>query len=161
MPTTTNPPARSRHAHSGPTSHHCRCVSWSGMQSYGNRRTKSKSKCSGEQITPPQQSEAGSLTKMSAGSCIGILQKRGEHSKEDMLEGSFLQGFLLNHVSSPARRSTTFFEQDIRLCLLTFDEVSLRLVFTIADNFRPNSKSHPQIRGRSKCRFRSPRCLSL
>ena len=55
-------PARSSHAHSGPTSHHYRYVQWSKMQSYGNRRTKPESKCSGEQNTPPQKSEAGCLT---------------------------------------------------------------------------------------------------
>jgi len=37
--------ARSSHAHLGRTSHHCRYVYWSGMQSYGNCRTQPESKC--------------------------------------------------------------------------------------------------------------------
>ena len=84
------------------------------MQSYGNRRTKPESKCSGEQNTPPQKSEAGSLTKMHGDSCIGVLHKEGKHCKEDTLERSFLRTLLLNIVSSPARRSRTFFEQVIQ-----------------------------------------------
>ena len=67
--------ARSSHAHFGPTSHHCRYVLWSGMQSYGKCRTKPESKCSGKQNTPPQKSEAGSLTKMYGGSCICASRK--------------------------------------------------------------------------------------
>ena len=84
------------------------------MQSYGNCRTKPESKCSGKQNTPPQKSEAGSLTKTYGDSCIGVLQKEGKHCKENTLERSFLQRLVLNIVSSPARRSSTFFEQVIQ-----------------------------------------------
>jgi hypothetical protein len=54
--------ARASNAQLGPTSHHNRNV-WNAMQSCRNRRTKPESKCSCEQNTPPQELEAGSLTK--------------------------------------------------------------------------------------------------
>ena len=52
--------------------------------------------------------------KMYGGSCIGVLHKEGKHCKENTLEPSFLQRLQLNIVSSPARRSRTFFEQVIQ-----------------------------------------------
>ncbi len=60
------------------------------MQSYGKRRTKPEWKSEGKQNTPPQKSEAGSLTNMYGGSCIGNLQKEGRHCKENTLERRFL-----------------------------------------------------------------------
>jgi len=58
--------ARSSIALHGRFSHRNRYVNWSGMLSYGNRRSKPESKCSGEQYTPPRRNRRQALSGKSA-----------------------------------------------------------------------------------------------
>ena len=95
------------------------------MQSYGNCKTKPESKCSGKQNTPPQKSEAGSLTKMYGGSCIGVLlQKEGKRYKKKQL--------LLPILPSLTHRSRRVFPENAPHCDLNLDDVIFRLVVTIS-----------------------------
>ncbi len=96
------------------------------MQSYTNRRTKPELKCSREQNTPPQKSEASSLTKMFDGSCIGYLTKEEEHYKERQL--------LIQDYIGPTRRSIKIFPANAPQCALNLDDVIFRLVVTISGN---------------------------
>jgi len=60
----------------------------------------------GEQNTPPQKSEAGSLTNMYGGSCIGTSNERDSiASKQGKTKVP------MNSLSSPARRSSTLFRE--------------------------------------------------
>ena len=94
--------ARSSKAHLGPTSHHCRCEQLSGMQSYGNRRTKPESKCLGEQNTPPHRSRRQALSpKLTRWFLHRCPPKRGNELQKRQL--------LLQIISSPTRRSRRFF----------------------------------------------------
>jgi hypothetical protein len=78
------------------------------MQSYGKPQDEAEVEIFGR--AEHASSEIGDRLphKMYGDSCIGVLQKEGKHCKENTLERSFLPRFLLNIVSSPARRSRTF-----------------------------------------------------
>jgi len=145
-------PARSSHAHFGLTSHHCRCVSWSGMRvTVITGRSRSRNARRAEHATL----ELGG--RLSHNNVKSFLHRRpprrgktwqGRHAETQVLtEGSYR----LSHADQ-----RLFFEQNTRLFRLKFNEASRRPGFKIADNFRHSSETHPPISNRSKCRSRGP-----
>ena len=90
------------------------------------RRTKSESKCSREQNTPPHKSEAGTLTNICGGSCIGYLTKRGRFTRKRQRR---LQDYI-----GLACRSIQIFPKNPRQSAFNLDHPILRIVIAISGN---------------------------
>ncbi len=96
----------------------------------------------GEQNTPPQQSEAGPLTKMYGGSCIGVLQKEeNTANKSRWNQGSYQIVYRLPHADQ------ALFSSKLSAFVLNFDDPNLRPIFRIAEAL--NSRQIPKLTRKS------------
>ena len=107
-------PACSSQAHSGPTSHQLRYVMERDAE-LRKSQDETGDEMLGEQNTPPQKSEAGSLAKNLGGSCIGTSNKR-----DSIASKTRRNKVPIPSISYLARRSSTFFRVNCPACFVDF-----------------------------------------